>query len=157
MKLRLLLYEPGTQRVSPATLRLPNKWTSGFAVKHPKPDDLLQEPYLGFGDSDDDGEPDVVVERYGHNGTMYNAVLDYVFSIQDDLSLAPLLVLEARVDDIGYVTGGTVSGDIEREFVSLGAGARSAVGEVGCARASAGRVGGGRPDSRRARASVPSG
>ena len=82
---RLLLYEPGTQRVSPATLRLPNKWTSGFAVKHPKPDDLLQEPYLGFGDLDDDGEPDLVVERYGHNGTMYNAVLDYVFSIQDDL------------------------------------------------------------------------
>ena len=120
-ELLLLLDEPATGRISPTTLRLPNKWTSDFAVKHPKPDDLLQEPYLGFGDLDDDGEAELVVERYGHNGTMYNAALEYVFSIQSDLSLAPLLVLEARVNDIGYVSD-AVSGDIEREFVSLGAG-----------------------------------
>ncbi|MFI4920296.1 MAG: hypothetical protein ACHQAZ_01490 [Gammaproteobacteria bacterium] len=102
-----IFYDDKTKRITEHPAGIYGKWLDGFYGDSDV--SLLKRPFVSF--TELNGKATFVAEDYGHNGTLYNAVLYRYFAIGDDLSLKPILAFEEKALWPGDILGlnGTVT------------------------------------------------
>lgn len=86
------LYDAKTGRLTKEPAYIYGKWLDMFFGD--KDSSLLKRPFISF--TKINGKESMIVEDYGHNGTMYNAAIYRYFRINNNLSLTPILAVERR-------------------------------------------------------------
>lgn len=87
-----VMEDPKSGKFSPKPFGIYGYWLDGFYKTN---DELApKKPLVSF--SNVNGKMLVVAENFAHNGNVYNAIVYHYLSIGDDLSLKPMLALEAK-------------------------------------------------------------
>ncbi len=87
-----IFYDAKSGKLTKKPAYIYGKWLDMFFED--KNSSLLKRPFVSF--TEIDGNESIIIEDYGHNGTVYNAVIYRYFRINDDLSLTPILAFEER-------------------------------------------------------------
>jgi hypothetical protein len=96
----ILAFDHGRNLVSKQPQKINGKWMengeSGFREEHR----LLDTSPTELKDYNSDGVLEFVFKQRVHNGTSYNALVEHVFSIEQDMQLRPILFLESKCESI---------------------------------------------------------
>ena len=87
----LIFFDPTRNQVTPAPPSI-----AGYSACSHGQCELLEAPYVGFDDINQNGEEEIVFQRQAHNGT-FNAVQYLYYDIAPDLALTTIFVLETRI------------------------------------------------------------
>lgn len=96
----LIAYDFESQLISKNNIQIDGKWMEsnekGFNENHK----LITEPLIYFSDFNDDNKNEIIIKNRVHNGNIYNAVIENIYTISSDLKIDSLLFLETKYEDI---------------------------------------------------------